>query len=94
MQNIDYNVPGGKLNRGMSVVDSVEILKRRKLDGEEYFKAALLGWCVEFVSLSSPQYFSAARCAQPVTARNVSLSKMLTACARTSSKRTSSSPTT
>ena len=63
VQNIDYNVPGGKLNRGMSVVDSVEILKRRKLDGEEYFKAALLGWCVEFVSLSSLLYFSAACCA-------------------------------
>ena len=35
----------------MSVVDSVEILKGRKLDDSEYFKAALLGWCVEFVSL-------------------------------------------
>ena len=35
----------------MSVVDSVEILKGHKLDDDEYFKAALLGWCVEFVSL-------------------------------------------
>ena len=50
MQNLDYNVPGGKLNRGISVVDSVEILKGRALTDEEYFKAALLGWCVEFVS--------------------------------------------
>ncbi|KAM5545641.1 hypothetical protein V8D89_000679 [Ganoderma adspersum] len=48
-RNIDYNVPGGKLNRGMSVVDSVEILKGRKLNDDEYFKAALLGWCVEFL---------------------------------------------
>ena len=51
-QNLEYNVPGGKLNRGMSVVDSVEILKGRKLTDDEYFKAALLGWGVEFVSVS------------------------------------------
>ncbi len=49
MQNLDYNVPGGKLNRGISVVDSVEILKGRKLSEDEYFKAALLGWCIELV---------------------------------------------
>ncbi|KAM5539156.1 hypothetical protein V8D89_007029 [Ganoderma adspersum] len=48
-RNLDYNVPGGKLNRGISVVDSVEILKGRKLNDDEYFKAALLGWCVEFL---------------------------------------------
>ena len=33
-------------------MDSVEILKGRALDDDEYFKAALLGWCVEFVSYS------------------------------------------
>jgi farnesyl diphosphate synthase len=42
-------VPGGKLNRGMSVVDTVEILKGRALTEDEYFKAAVLGWCVELV---------------------------------------------
>ncbi|KAL0574889.1 Farnesyl pyrophosphate synthetase [Marasmius crinis-equi] len=46
-RNLDYNVPGGKHVRGMSVVDSVEILKGRALTDEEYFKAAVLGWCVE-----------------------------------------------
>jgi hypothetical protein len=49
MQNLDANVPGGKLNRGLSVVDSVEILWGRSLEGEEYKKAAVLGWCVELV---------------------------------------------
>ncbi len=49
LQNLDYNVPGGKLNRGISVVDSVEILKGRKLSDDEYFKSALLGWCIELV---------------------------------------------
>jgi farnesyl diphosphate synthase len=48
---MDYNVPGGKLNRGMSVVDSVAILKGRDLTESEYFKAAVLGWSVEYVRL-------------------------------------------
>ena len=49
---MDYNVPGGKLNRGLSVVDSVAILKDRELTEEEYFKAAILGWSVEWVGVS------------------------------------------
>ena len=53
MQNLDFNVPGGKLNRGLSVVDSVEILRGRRLTDDEYFKAALLGWCIELVRPSS-----------------------------------------
>lgn len=48
---MDYNVPGGKLNRGLSVVDSVAILKGRELTEAEYFKAAVLGWSVEWVRL-------------------------------------------
>ncbi|KAJ7185583.1 isoprenoid synthase domain-containing protein [Mycena filopes] len=35
-RNIDYNVPGGKLNRGLSVVDSVEIMKGRPLTDPEF----------------------------------------------------------
>jgi farnesyl diphosphate synthase len=46
---MDYNVPGGKLNRGLSVVDSVAILKGRELTEGEYFKAAVLGWSVEWL---------------------------------------------
>ena len=34
----------------MSVVDSVEILKGRPLTDEEYVKAGVLGWGIEFVS--------------------------------------------
>ncbi|KAH8078417.1 farnesyl-diphosphate synthase [Cristinia sonorae] len=48
-ENLDYNTPGGKLNRGLSVVDSVEILKGRALTDDEYLKAAILGWCVELL---------------------------------------------
>ncbi|KAF9244256.1 farnesyl-diphosphate synthase [Melanogaster broomeanus] len=36
-RNLDFNVPGGKLNRGMSLSD------------DEYFKAAVLGWCIELL---------------------------------------------
>ncbi|KAK7049724.1 Farnesyl pyrophosphate synthetase [Paramarasmius palmivorus] len=48
-RNLDYNVPGGKLNRGISVVDTAEILKGRPLNDEEYLKAAVLGWGVELL---------------------------------------------
>lgn len=50
-RNLDYNTPGGKLNRGMSVVDTVQILQGKDhLDDAEYERAAILGWCVELVS--------------------------------------------
>ncbi|KAJ4494160.1 farnesyl-diphosphate synthase [Lentinula lateritia] len=48
-ENLHYNVPGGKLNRGMSVVDTVEILKGRPLTDEEYLQVAVLGWGVELL---------------------------------------------
>jgi farnesyl diphosphate synthase len=48
-KNLDYNVPYGKLNRGIAVVDTVEILSGRPLTDEEYHKAAVLGWCVELL---------------------------------------------
>ncbi|KAJ7283198.1 farnesyl-diphosphate synthase [Mycena rebaudengoi] len=47
--NLDYNVPGGKLNRGISVVDTVQILKGSELSDDEYQKSAVLGWCVELL---------------------------------------------
>ena len=45
MQNFDYNVPGSKLNRGLFVVGTAEILKGRTLTDDENFKSAVLG-CV------------------------------------------------
>jgi farnesyl diphosphate synthase len=44
-------LPWGELNRGLAVVDTAEILKGRRLTDDEYFKAAVLGWCVELVRL-------------------------------------------
>ncbi|KAH9466825.1 hypothetical protein MJO28_000559 [Puccinia striiformis f. sp. tritici] len=48
-QNLEYNTPGGKLNRGTSVVDTLQIFKGRELDPKEYHSAAILGWCVELL---------------------------------------------
>lgn len=47
---LDYNVPGGKLNRGISVVDSYKLLKEGKqLTDDEFFYASALGWCIEWL---------------------------------------------
>lgn len=47
---LDYNVPGGKLNRGLSVVDSFKLLKHGKeLTNDETFLACSLGWCIEWL---------------------------------------------
>ncbi|GJN01478.1 hypothetical protein PR202_ga18747 [Eleusine coracana subsp. coracana] len=53
-QMIDYNVPGGKLNRGLSVIDSYLLLKEgREVTEEEFFLACVLGWCVEWIALQT-----------------------------------------
>ncbi|KAM0044259.1 putative transferase [Helianthus debilis subsp. tardiflorus] len=46
---LDYNVPGGKLNRGLSVVDSYQLLKGGELTDDEIFLASALGWCIEWL---------------------------------------------
>ena len=47
---IDYNVPGGKLNRGMAVYDVLAAIKGAEhVTREEAFKANALGWCIEWV---------------------------------------------
>ncbi|SCV01690.1 LAMI_0G13102g1_1 [Lachancea mirantina] len=52
-KSLDYNTPGGKLNRGLSVVDTYAVLKGAEsplsLPEKEYFKLALLGWCIELL---------------------------------------------
>lgn len=51
-KNLDYNTPGGKLNRGLSVIDTYCILKNKKiedLEAAEYKKVAVLGWAVELL---------------------------------------------
>ncbi|XP_044473020.1 farnesyl pyrophosphate synthase-like isoform X1 [Mangifera indica] len=47
---LDYNVPGGKLNRGLSVVDSYKLLKEGiELTNDEVLLSSALGWCIEWL---------------------------------------------
>ncbi|KAF0890668.1 hypothetical protein E2562_004181 [Oryza meyeriana var. granulata] len=51
---MDYNVPGGKLNRGLSVVDSYMLLRQgTEVDDEDFYLACVLGWCVEWLQASA-----------------------------------------
>eukprot|EP00753_Platysulcus_tardus_P013192 PLAT3638.1.p1 GENE.PLAT3638.1~~PLAT3638.1.p1 ORF type:complete len:369 (-),score=213.05 PLAT3638.1:88-1194(-) len=46
---IDYTVPGGKMNRGLTVIHSAQLVLDRELTADERFKASTLGWCVEWL---------------------------------------------
>lgn len=51
-RSLNHNTPGGKLNRGLSVVDTYAILKgttASELDDVEYKHLAILGWCIELL---------------------------------------------
>ncbi|KAF9917642.1 Farnesyl pyrophosphate synthetase [Lobosporangium transversale] len=49
-KSMRYNVLGGKMNRGLTVAETLRILKRGEtLTKEEAFKANLLGWCIEWL---------------------------------------------
>jgi len=47
--NLNHNTIGGKLNRGMSVVDTTSLLLARPLSETEAFKSSALGWLVELL---------------------------------------------
>ncbi|KAK6463994.1 isoprenoid synthase domain-containing protein [Scheffersomyces coipomensis] len=52
VRNLDYNTPGGKLNRGLSVVDTYLILNKKTIEDlseAEYKKVAILGWAIELL---------------------------------------------
>lgn len=46
-KSLFHNTVGGKCNRGLSVIDTTEILLGRPLTQEEYFQSATLGWMIE-----------------------------------------------
>lgn len=47
---LDYNVPGGKLNRGLAVADVLHAIKEgQAVSTEDLFKANALGWCIEWL---------------------------------------------
>lgn len=44
----EYNVPGGKLNRGLMVLESFLEFKHNNFNSEDLIKASCLGWCIEW----------------------------------------------
>lgn len=49
-ESLYYNCVGGKLNRGISVVDTYKLLtNKQSLSDDEYKKVAILGWCIELL---------------------------------------------
>ena len=49
-ENLEYNTLGGKLNRGLSVIDTFKIVTgKTELTADEYKRAAVLGWTIELL---------------------------------------------
>ena len=49
---LEYNVPHGKRNRGLTVINAFRHLaKPDQLTDDNVLKAMVLGWCVEWVSM-------------------------------------------
>ncbi|XP_056331724.1 farnesyl pyrophosphate synthase [Danio aesculapii] len=47
---LQYNAPGGKRNRGLSVIGSLrELVSPSELPTEEVHRALLVGWCIELL---------------------------------------------
>ena len=46
---MDYNVPHGKLTRGITVIHTLRSLRGGSLTSTEFRRAAVLGWCVEWL---------------------------------------------
>ena len=56
---VSFSSSPGKLNRGLSVVDSFKLLKEGKdLTEEEIFLSRALGWCIEWVCKDSTFFFN------------------------------------
>jgi len=46
---VDYNVQGGKMNRGIALVESYSLLENHKVSEENMTIAIALGWAVELL---------------------------------------------
>ena len=46
----EYNVPFGKKNRGMAVVEMYHFLVKDNVSEENLNLARILGWCIEWVN--------------------------------------------
>jgi len=48
-KSLNHNTVGGKCNRGLSVIDTTQLLFDRPLSDDEFFKTATLGWMIELL---------------------------------------------
>ncbi|KAF2483688.1 ERG20 farnesyl diphosphate synthase [Neohortaea acidophila] len=48
-QSVNHNTLGGKCNRGLSVIDTTQLLLNKDLSQDEFFRAATLGWLIELL---------------------------------------------
>ena len=50
---VEYNVPHGKLNRGLAVIDGVRALKGGAacVDDALMHQASVVGWCIEWLQV-------------------------------------------
>ncbi|KAL2915886.1 Farnesyl pyrophosphate synthetase [Polyrhizophydium stewartii] len=46
---LDATIPGGKMNRGLTVPSALGSILKRDLTADELFKAQVLGWCIELL---------------------------------------------
>ncbi|KAJ3677542.1 hypothetical protein LUZ60_003266 [Juncus effusus] len=46
---LDYNVPRGKLNRGLAVIETCKALNGGELSDEQFFLSCVLGWGIEWL---------------------------------------------
>lgn len=46
---MEYNCPGGKMNRGLSVISTYQRLVKRELTPQELKETQMLGWCIEWL---------------------------------------------
>lgn len=44
-----YTVPGGKMNRGLAVIDALRAIVQRPLTKKQLEDAVTLGWCIEYL---------------------------------------------
>ncbi|KAK3047833.1 Farnesyl pyrophosphate synthetase [Extremus antarcticus] len=48
-KSLFHNTVGGKCNRGLSVIDTAQLLLNRELTKDDYFRSATLGWMIELL---------------------------------------------
>ncbi|OMJ12761.1 Farnesyl diphosphate synthase 2 [Smittium culicis] len=46
---MDYSILGGKMNKGLSVLDTVKLIKGENMTNDLQNKAIILGWCIKWL---------------------------------------------